>query len=853
MATLFSVSYFNLYVFALVLAPQNQTPSTRLTRSHPLYRHRRRRSDINSSSLLASPHGLVAPEKSNVGKQAYALKTLYYLRTLFCINLCFKLSRCQLCKSHQPVLPGRTRGWFGFRFSYGIVDWDSVLACHARPMCSIHWPFVLRVTQPHHVSGPGPNRKTVNPISPSDSALANPASTREGQNCHPHRSVAPRMRCATSETQVGAESLLIAPSSPANHTQENVRCDAAEEGPQPSLACRIHTPVGTVLLQDSHSPFELISAFYYLYYPIRPLPVVIQLRIFQDSVHVTLHPELVVTLSHRAQVASISPIVRRDMLAGTGPPAEQHGDLVIHSDPMTPTSSPSEHEIEVASAFSVVDTTIEGPRFSVMSLEPETDQEEWRSGGVDREQESPAALDIPHMAITSPGLDVVTRAVDVIPPAPQDPVARAGFGPHSALEMPYSSAACLHVNEALSRRLTTILEEEDLPLHGVTPGNEIEGSENVAVDDEDPEVARHHRESSLLQEPDTVELLSSVHSETESSLVLEGRPELIRECSWDDDVLLDILATFSESLRDPTDDMDASDDNVHPVYASTCTADMCYLLLDVEESAQFCDVAPAAPDMTAPVPPIINSDDASGPDDRERKDVVHTLEEKTIFESDGSEHSVSKFELDDSASGLVQQDLPNAGVAEFIVCPSPHLEADLLSQQLVHNTPLLSCDPNSLADGLSPAVDSYPSPQLPALVYTQADKEMGANAAVPSNSAHQVVVIFPASEHEHISQQQPEQSSRSDESRLTIPNFVRSADTNPRQRPLSGCPVLEEPRAHTPLDVDSITGALITPPPVLMEVVPNCRIRLLRSKSMQTLRTLVSPLLLQLRANHASP
>lgn len=159
MATLFSVSYFNLYVFALVLAPQNQTPSTRLSRSHPLYRHRRRCSDINSTSFLASPHGLVAPEKSNVGKKAYALKTLNYLRTLFCINICFKLSRCQLCKSHQPALPGRTRGWFGFRFSYGIVNWDSVLACHARPRCSIHWPFIL-VTQPHYVSGPGPNRKT---------------------------------------------------------------------------------------------------------------------------------------------------------------------------------------------------------------------------------------------------------------------------------------------------------------------------------------------------------------------------------------------------------------------------------------------------------------------------------------------------------------------------------------------------------------------------------------------------------------------------------------------------------------------------------------------------------------------
>lgn len=412
-----------------------------------------------------------------------------------------------------------------------------------------------------------------------------------------------------------------------------VRRDAAEKGPQPSVACRLLAPIGTIPLQDSHSPFELISAFYYLYYPIRPLPVVIQLHIFQDSVHVTLHPELIVTLTHHA---SISRIVLADMLAGTGPPAEHDGALVTHLDPMTHTSSPSEHEIEVASTFLTIDTTVERSRFSVMSFESETDQEDSRSGDVDREQESPAALDIPYMAIMSPGLDVVTRALDVIPSAPHDIVARARFDPHWALEMPISSAACLHVNEALSRRLTTILEEEDLPVHGVT--HEIEGSENIPVDDEDPEVARHHQDPSLLQEPDRVE--------TESGLVLEGRPECFGECSWDDDVLLDILATFPDSLRGPTGDMDASDDNVLPVYASTCTADMCYLLLEVEESTQLCDVAPSDPVMPSPVPPIINPDGAPKPNDRPQA-VVHTSEEKTIFESDLSEHSVSKFELDD--------------------------------------------------------------------------------------------------------------------------------------------------------------------------------------------------------------
>ncbi|KAI0794528.1 hypothetical protein C8Q74DRAFT_1215798 [Fomes fomentarius] len=239
-----------------------------------------------------------------------------------------------------------------------------------------------------------------------------------------------------------------------------------------------------------------------LCHPTRPLPVIIQLCIFQESVHVTLHPELIDTLGHHAQVVSVSPIVLPDMLTGAGPPAE--------------------HDVRDRGGLGILGSRhyIEGPHFSVMSLEPETGQDDSRSGDVDRQKQSPAALDIPRNAITSLGLDVVTRAVDVIPPAPQDPVARAGFGPHSALEMHSFVAACLHLNKAISRRLTTMLGEKDLPLHRVTPGNEnIEDTENVSVDNEAPEAVRHHQDQSLLQQDTRMWLAAAVDESAGVALV----------------------------------------------------------------------------------------------------------------------------------------------------------------------------------------------------------------------------------------------------------------------------------------------------------------------------------------------
>ena len=156
MATLLSISYLNLSVFALVLAPQHQPPSARFPSSSSTSKSTLKYNLNGSTPTRPSPSLSRTPSASALATafrlgERRAFRTLYCLHTLFYINLCFCLARCSFC-SARPASSElrRSKSWLGFSLSYGIVEWDAVLACRARPFCSVHWPFAAC---PHRARG----------------------------------------------------------------------------------------------------------------------------------------------------------------------------------------------------------------------------------------------------------------------------------------------------------------------------------------------------------------------------------------------------------------------------------------------------------------------------------------------------------------------------------------------------------------------------------------------------------------------------------------------------------------------------------------------------------------------------